>query len=106
MHQRRRMGERIGVMVFELAILGAVYYFVVREPSLILGLAITIVVANLTPLRFEGIAGGLCLAGTALWFHLATGMKQIPGLLGVIGLLIFVYALIRLLTTKAPAQER
>lgn len=102
MHQRRRFGERIGVMIVELAILGAVYYFVVREPSLILGLGITIIAVNLAPLRFEGIAGGLGLAGTGLWVHLATGAKQIPGLLGVIGLVIVVYALIRLMASRPP----
>lgn len=102
--RRRPIAERVGVMVAELAILGAVYYFIVREPSLILGLGVTILAANLVPPRFEGIAGGLGLAGTALWVHLATGARQIPGLLGAIGVIVFVYALIRLIAAGRAAS--
>jgi len=102
----RNLGEHLGMLGAELAILAIVYVFVVREPSIVFGLGAVIIATNLSPQRYEGIVGGIGLAGVGFWVHKATGLTQIPAVFALIGLVIFVYALVRLLASGPTKSGR
>lgn len=92
--------SRLGLLAFELLVLGAVYFFLIREPVLIGGIGVALVVSALLPQRIASIFAGLVVAGVGVVDHFASGRAQIPTLLCVLGGLIAAYGVFTLVTSR------
>lgn len=95
---RNQWGERIGAILFGLALLAAVWWYRRLDWVITATIAALIIVSGLLPPRigsFVGAIGWFVVAGVMYFYYGAPGDRQLAGLVAVIGVIFLCSAVAR-----------
>ncbi len=97
---RESWAARLGWAALQIGIVAFCWWQFKLFNVLPIGLIATIVVSTLAPPRWSNVVSGVGLIATAVALNVAYGATQIPGLLGVVGVIFLGLGAYSLWTTR------
>mgnify|MGYP001466629370 CR=1 FL=1 len=99
------MKDKLGLVLFELALVGALWWYFKFVPALGFTLVGAVLLSGLAPERFARLASGLALLGVAALFYFY-GYRQLAMILGGFGLILAIIGATSLASGRRAPQNR